>query len=39
MIAGNAIERAYKNIKEFSNYMIDEDYLPYLIFLSELNFY
>lgn len=38
MAAGNAIERAHKNISEFANYMILETYFPYVLFLSGSNF-
>lgn len=38
MVAGNAIERAYKNILEIANFMLDECYFPYLIFLEGTNF-
>ncbi|WP_436358348.1 EcoRI family type II restriction endonuclease [Mycoplasma sp. 480] len=38
MFAGNAIERAYKNIKEISNYMLKEKHFPYVIFLEGSNF-
>ena len=33
MEAGNAIERAYKNISEIANFMLDEHYFPYVLFL------
>lgn len=38
MVAGNAIERSYKNIVEIANFMLDEGYFPYLIFLEGTNF-
>jgi len=38
MVAGNAIERAYKNINEIRNYMLDEFHFPYVIFLQGSNF-
>ena len=38
MIAGNAIERAYKNIKEIANFMLAEHYFPYILFLEGSNF-
>lgn len=38
MIAGNAIERSYKNITEIANYMLDELHFPYVIFLEGSNF-
>lgn len=38
MVAGNAIERAYKNINEIRNYMLDELHFPYVIFLQGSNF-
>lgn len=38
MAAGNAIERAYKNVQEIANYMLDESYFPYVIFLEGSNF-
>lgn len=38
MTAGNAIERAYKNINEIRNYMLDELHFPYVIFLQGSNF-
>lgn len=38
MAAGNAIERAHKNIDEIANYMLDERYFPYLLFLEGSNF-
>lgn len=31
---GNAIERAYKNIREIENFQINEDIMPYVIFAS-----
>lgn len=38
MAAGNAIERAYKNINEIANYMLSECYFPYILFLEGSNF-
>ncbi|MBQ8707233.1 MAG: hypothetical protein IJ523_04010 [Succinivibrionaceae bacterium] len=38
MPAGNAIERAYKNISEFANFMIGEKHFPYVLFLEGSNF-
>lgn len=38
MLAGNAIERAYKNINEIANYMLSERYFPYVLFLEGSNF-
>ncbi|MBQ6342064.1 MAG: hypothetical protein IJI41_02945 [Anaerolineaceae bacterium] len=38
MTAGNAIERAYKNISEMANYMLSENYFPYVLFLEGSNF-
>ena len=38
MAAGNAIERAYKNIDEIANYMLTERYFPYVLFLEGSNF-
>lgn len=38
MMAGNAIERAYKNINEIANYMLAECYFPYVLFLEGSNF-
>lgn len=38
MVAGNAIERSYKNIKEIANYMLAESYFPYVLFLEGSNF-
>ncbi len=38
MAAGNAIERAYKNIDEIANYMLAEHYFPYVLFLEGSNF-
>lgn len=38
MIAGNAIERAYKNINEIANFMLSERYFPYILFLEGSNF-
>jgi type II restriction enzyme len=38
MVAGNAIERAYKNINEIANFMLSECYFPYILFLEGSNF-
>lgn len=38
MTAGCAIERAYKNISEIANFMLNEIYFPYVIFLDGSNF-
>ncbi|MCQ2898765.1 restriction endonuclease [Helicobacter pylori] len=38
MQAGNAIERAYKNIAEMANFMLKELYFPYILFLEGSNF-
>lgn len=38
MVAGNAIERAHKNIREIANYMLSELYFPYILFLEGANF-
>ncbi len=38
MDAGNAIERAHKNICEIANYMLTEAYFPYILFLEGSNF-
>lgn len=38
MAAGNAIERAHKNISEIANFMLSESYFPYVIFLEGSNF-
>ena len=38
MAAGNAIERVHKNISEFRNYMLNENYFPYVVFLQGSNF-
>ena len=38
MVAGNAIERAHKNIAEIANYMLSESYFPYVLFLEGSNF-
>ena len=38
MIAGNAIERAHKNISEIANYMLSESHFPYILFLEGSNF-
>ncbi len=32
MVAGNAIERVYKNINEIRNFMLDEYHFPYAVF-------
>ena len=34
MAAGNAIERAYKNVNEIANFMLSERYFPYILFLE-----
>ena len=34
MAAGNAIERAYKNVNEIANFMLAERYFPYILFLE-----
>ena len=34
MAAGNAIERAYKNINEIANFMLAEHHFPYILFLQ-----
>ena len=36
--AGNAIERAYKNVSEIANFMLAEHHFPYIIFLEGSNF-
>ncbi len=38
MVAGNAIERAYKNVDEIANFMLSERYFPYILFLDGSNF-
>jgi type II restriction enzyme len=38
MVAGNAIERAHKNILEIRNMMLDESHFPYVVFLQGTNF-
>lgn len=38
MVAGNAIERAHKNVHEIANYMLKENYFPYILFLEGSNF-
>lgn len=38
MVAGNAIERVYKNINEIRNFMLDELHFPYVVFLQGSNF-
>ena len=38
MVAGNAIERVYKNINEIRNFMLDEHHFPYVVFLQGSNF-
>lgn len=38
MEAGNAIERAYKNVNEIANFMLAERFFPYIIFLEGSNF-
>lgn len=38
MPAGNVIERAYKNVKEIANFMLAENYFPYILFLEGSNF-
>lgn len=38
MVAGNAIERAHKNITEIANFMLSETYFPYVLFLEGSNF-
>jgi type II restriction enzyme len=38
MIAGNAIERVYKNINEIRNLMLNEHHFPYVVFLQGSNF-
>lgn len=36
--AGNAIERAHKNINEIANFMLSERHFPYVLFLEGSNF-
>lgn len=38
MVAGNAIERAHKNISEIANLMLSEAHFPYVLFLEGSNF-
>lgn len=38
MAAGNAIERAHKNISEIANLMLGEAHFPYVLFLEGSNF-
>lgn len=38
MVAGNAIERAHKNIREIANFMLGELHFPYVLFLAGSNF-
>lgn len=38
MYAGNAIERAHKNVSEIANLMLAESHFPYVIFLEGSNF-
>jgi len=38
MEAGNAIERAHKNVCEIANFMLTEHYFPYILFLEGSNF-
>lgn len=38
MLAGNAIERAHKNIAEMANFMLAESHFPYILFLEGSNF-
>ncbi|WP_417468237.1 EcoRI family type II restriction endonuclease [Maricaulis sp.] len=38
MVAGNAIERMHKNVVELRNFMLDEKYFPYVVFLQGSNF-
>lgn len=38
MVAGNAIERAYKNVNEIANFMLAERHFPYMLFLEGSNF-
>lgn len=38
MAAGNAIERAHKNISEIANLMLSEIHFPYVLFITGSNF-
>ena len=38
MVAGNAIERAHKNISEIANLMLGESHFPYILLLEGTNF-
>lgn len=38
MVAGNAIERSHKNIREIANLMLSESHFPYILFLTGSNF-
>jgi type II restriction enzyme len=38
MVAGNAIERVFKNISELRNLMLGESHFPYVVFLQGSNF-
>ena len=38
MVAGNAIERAHKNISEIANFMLSESHFQYVLFLEGSNF-
>lgn len=38
MAAGNAIERAHKNVCEIANFMLTEPHFPYILFLEGSNF-
>lgn len=38
MVAGNAIERAHKNMREIANFMLTETHFPYVLFLEGSNF-
>lgn len=38
MSAGNAIERAHKNISEIANFLLPESHFPYALFLEGSNF-
>ena len=38
MAAGNAIERAHKNISEIANFLLSENHFPYALFLEGSNF-
>lgn len=35
MAAGNAIERAYKNVNEIANFMLSENYFHIFYFLKD----